>query len=111
MPKVLLRCAGLAVLVLISLAACESPEATTMRQSQFNGKSLDEVIAVIGLPTKRSRRGEAVWSFRETYVFHSPNTVLIDNKLVTIGTTALEGVRACTHRAVLDRGRVTASSY
>jgi hypothetical protein len=96
--------------LLFILAACESPEQITARQEQFNGRSLEEVVAIIGPPTERTR-SEAVWSFRETYVFHSPNTVLINNKLVTIGTTPHEGVRACTYRATLERGRVTASAY
>ncbi|WP_434290562.1 hypothetical protein [Celeribacter sp. SCSIO 80788] len=102
--------AGLFVGALLILAACENPKMTATRQSQFNGKTLDEVITVIGPPTERSR-SEAIWSFRETYVFHSPNTVLIDNKLVTIGTTPHEGVRTCTFRATLAQGRVAASTY
>lgn len=102
--------AGLLAVALLALAACETPEQIAARESQFNGKALDEVIAVIGPPTERLRT-EAVWSFRETYVFHSPNTVLINNKLVTIGTTPHEGVRACTYRAALAQGRVVSGAY
>lgn len=61
--------------------------------------------------TARRSRTDAVWSFRETYIFHSPNTVLNNNELVTIGTTPHEGVRACTYRATLDRGRVVSGVY
>lgn len=102
--------AALLAVALLTLAACETSEQIALREAQFNGKALDEVIAVIGPPTERSR-GEAVWSFRETYVFHSPNTVLINNKLVTIGTTPNEGVRTCTYRAALERGLVVSSTY
>lgn len=102
--------ATLLAVALLTLAACETSEQIAARERQFNGKALDEVIAVIGPPTERSRT-EAVWSFRETYVFHSPNTVLINNKLVTIGTTPHEGVRACTYRATIERGRVVSSTY
>lgn len=61
--------------------------------------------------TARRSRTDAVWLFRETYIFHSPNTVLNNNELVTIGTTPHEGVRACTYRATLDRGRVVSGVY
>jgi hypothetical protein len=98
------------MVVLFGLTACETSEMTAARQSQFNGKPLEDVVAVIGPPTQQTR-SEAVWSFRETYTYHSPNYVSVNNQLIMTGTTPHEGVRACTFSATLEDGVVIASRY
>ena len=56
----------LAISLILALSACETPEETTKRLAQFNGKTVAEVVSVIGEPTIQNKT-TAVWFHESTH--------------------------------------------
>ena len=61
----------LAICLTLVLSACETPEETTTRLAQFNGKTMTEVISVIGEPTLQNKT-TAVWFHESTHTEYRP---------------------------------------
>ncbi len=95
----------------MTLAACESTEDRTARETQFNGQPLKAVIAQIGAPTSRNAE-KAVWQYKETTTKFVP--VYSYNQF---GQARVTGHRRqtitldCTYTATLKAGRVLSSDY
>ncbi len=95
----------------LALAACESPENRAAREAQFNGQTLNAVIAQIGKPSAQTA-DKAVWSFKETETQFTP--VYRYNQYgqaILVGHNRQNITLTCTYTAKLNAGRVIESRY
>ena len=104
------RLLALLCLCSLSLIACETAQDRAAREAQFNGKTLSEVIAVIGPPAQRSA-SSAKWHHTETRYKSTPRYTTINGQLVPAGSWQDPYQATCTYIAKLQNGWVTKSTY
>ncbi len=94
----------------ILLMSCESPEERLARETQFDGRSISEVVARIGKPDKRTNT-QAIWSF-ETSTRRQVPIILPINGIPTLMGYRQETVYLnCTYTATLSSGVIKSSHY
>ena len=95
-------------LVAFLLAACETPEEHTARVNQYNGKTVAQVIAVLGSPISRTP-SQAVWERRGSYVVRHPIHEFYNGHWFIVGYDYQTVYQHCVFAATLKRGIVVAS--
>jgi hypothetical protein len=101
---------GLAMLASL-VAACETPQDIVARQAQFDGKTFNEVVAVIGNPKQKTSQS-AVWNYKETHTNLTPVYRYDQHgRAILVGHNRNDVTLTCTYTANLKSGRVTSSTY
>lgn len=98
---------GLACLLLLS--ACETPEETTARLKQHDGKTVEQVIAVLGSPISRTR-DQVVWERRDSYVVRHPEYERYGYRTILVGTSNQIVNQHCIFVGNLKRNRIVSST-
>jgi protein involved in sex pheromone biosynthesis len=97
-------------LTLFVSGCLETKEEAEARQAQFNGKTVAQVVAVIGKPIAQDK-SRAIWQFQSSYTRSVPIQQYINGKWVTRGYRTEQVNVDCTYTASLNSGRVTNSKY
>ena len=101
---------SIAIIACLLLSACETPEERLERETQFDGQTLDFVIAKIGQPNSTTSE-RAVWSFESSYDKQIPIQHYINGHWVFVGYRRERVSVDCTFTATLSSGRVATSHY
>lgn len=96
--------------LLISGCAIETEEQAEARRTQFNGRTVAEVSAIIGTPFAKDQT-KAIWQYKGSYQNSLPLQRLINGKWVTYGYRYETVEIGCTYTATLAKGRIQTSTY
>lgn len=98
-----------AIVCLLLLSGCETPEETRARLTQHDGKTVDQVIAVLGSPISRTRE-QVVWERRDSYVVRHPEYERWNGQVILVGYSNQIVNQHCLFVGQLERNRIVSSS-
>ncbi len=97
--------------VILTLAGCfETPEEREARQTQFNGKTLQEVEARIGEAYKRTSQ-QAIWKHSYTSRQAVPIYAYLNGQQTVVGYRYQTVTHSCTFTALLKGRKIVSSDY
>jgi len=98
------------VITLVVSGCFETKEEAAARLAQFNGKTVAQVVAVIGKPIAQDK-SKAIWQYHNSYTNRVPIQNYINGTWVTVGYRNEQVNLDCTYTASLRAGRVQTGTY